>query len=77
MIKLFCDVAMPEPSMLDFVDEVVFIISTIAFVVTIISFTIVAIRRRKTKKFYGDGEKSNEKTNEKIEEENGNDERLR
>ena len=77
MIKLFCDVAMPEPSMLDFVDEVVFIISTIAFVVTIISFTIVAIRRRKMKKFYDDGEKSNEKTNEKIEEENGNDERLR
>ena len=68
---------MPEPSMLDFVDEVVFIISTIAFVVTIISFTIVAIRRRKMKKFYDDGEKSNEKTNEKIEEENGNDERLR
>lgn len=77
MIKLFCDVAMPEPSMLDFVDEVVFIISTIAFVVTIISFAIVAIRRRKMKKFYDDGEKSNEKTNEKIEEENGNDERLR
>ena len=68
---------MPEPSMLDFVDEVVFIISTIAFVVTIISFAIVAIRRRKMKKFYDDGEKSNEKTNEKIEEENGNDERLR
>lgn len=77
MIKLFCDVAMPEPSMLDFVDEVVFIISIIAFVVTIVSFTIVAIRRRKTKKFYDDGKKSNEKTNEKIEEEKDNDERLR
>ena len=77
MIKLFCDVAMPGPDALDFVNKTVFIIAIIAFVVTIISFTIVAIRRRKTKKFYDDGKKSNEKTNEKIEEENGNDERLR
>lgn len=77
MIKLLCDVAMPGPDALDFVNKTVFIIAIIAFVVTIVSFTIVAIRRRKMKKFYDDGEKSNEKTNEKIEEENGSDERLR
>ena len=73
MIKLFCDVAMPGPSALDFVNKTVFIIAIIAFVVTIISFAFVAIRRRKTKKFYGDDNKNNEER----EEENDNDERLR
>jgi heme/copper-type cytochrome/quinol oxidase subunit 2 len=73
MIKLFCDAVTPGPEALDFVNKTVFIIAIIAFVVTIISFAIVAIRRRKTKKFYGDGNKSNEK----IEEGNDNDERLR
>ncbi len=73
MIKLFCDAAVPGPEALDFVNKTVFIIAIIAFVVTIISFAIVAIRKRKTKKFYGDGNKSNEKR----EEENDNDERLR
>ena len=51
MIKLFCDAAVPGPEALDFVNKTVFIIAIIAFVVTIISFAIVAIRRRKTKSF--------------------------
>ena len=72
MIKLFCDAVTPGPEALDFVNKTVFIIAIIAFVVTIISFAIVAIRRRKTKKFYGDGNKNNEKR-----EENDSDERLR